>query len=355
MKKSLLALAALTAFAGAASAQSSVTLFGIVDAAYGHVSANGNSVTGISNSGINSSRLGFRGVEDLGGGLNANFWLEGQLNNDVGQGSGQTTAFDFQRRATVGVGGGFGDIKFGRDYSPSFWNTTVYDPFGTNGVGQSLAINMISRAAAGNAVNGVRANNSLSYFTPGTLGGFNAQVMVAFGENGAAATTVAAPNAKKANNYFGFRVGYAAGPVSAHFAYAKTTGAATATDTKYNNIGASYDAGVIKPIVFWGTEKAGSGAKVTGLLIGATIPVGSNEIRVATSRYDIANSANDFSKFAVGYVHNLSKRTALYTTYARVSNKGAQTAAVANNGLSAGAAAAGGGATGYEFGVRHAF
>lgn len=71
MKKSLLALATLGLFAGAASAQSSVTLFGIVDAAYGHVSANGKSVSGISNSGINSSRLGFRGTEDIGGGLKA--------------------------------------------------------------------------------------------------------------------------------------------------------------------------------------------------------------------------------------------------------------------------------------------
>jgi len=85
MKKSLIALAVMAA-SGAAMAQSSVTLFGIVDAAYGRVSGNGTSVTGISNSGINSSRLGFRGEEDLGGGMKAGFWLEGQLYNDVGQG-----------------------------------------------------------------------------------------------------------------------------------------------------------------------------------------------------------------------------------------------------------------------------
>lgn len=346
MKKSLLALAALTAFAGAASAQSSVTLFGIVDAAYAHVSAGGKSATGITNSGINSSRLGFRGVEDLGGGITAGFWLEGQLNNDVGQGGSQTAGLDFRRRSTVSLNGGFGEVRIGRDYTPTFWNTTVYDPFGTNGVGQALTPGMIARTGTGNGTNAVRADNTIAYFAPGGLGGFSAQVQVGFGEQ---------TGGLKTNNYFGFRLGYAAGPVSVHVANGKTSGATSAADTKYSNVGGAFDAGVVRPMAFWGTEKTSAGAKVTGWLLGATIPVSKNEIRVAYSRYDIANSANDFNKFAVGYVHNLSKRTALYTTYARVSNKGAQTASVSNNGLSAGAAAAGGGSTGYEFGVRHAF
>ena len=347
MKKSLLALAALTAFAGAASAQSSVTLFGIVDAAYAHVSAGGKSVSGITNSGINSSRLGFRGVEDIGGGLKAGFWLEGQLFNDVGQGSNATTGFNFLRRSTVSLLGGFGEVRLGRDYTPSFWNTTVYDPFGTNGVGQSLTPAMMATASpAANSVNAVRSNNTIGYFLPPDIGGIVGQVQVGFGEN---------TGGIKTNNYFGFRFGYAAGPVSAHLAYGKTSGATPAADVKYNNIGASYDAGVVKPMVFWGTEKSGAGAKVTGWLLGAVVPVATNEIHVAYSRYDIANSKNDWNKFALGYVHNLSKRTALYATYARVSNKGLQTVPVANNGLSAGPAAAGGGSTGYEFGIRHAF
>src|SRR5688500_3156954 len=99
MKKSLLALAALSAFAGAASAQSSVTLFGIVDAAFTRLSAGGVSVRGLTNSNYNSSRLGFRGVEDLGGGLRAGFWLEGAVFNDSGDGSGTGVDFDFQRRS----------------------------------------------------------------------------------------------------------------------------------------------------------------------------------------------------------------------------------------------------------------
>ena len=344
MKKSLLALATLGLFAGAASAQSSVTLFGIVDAAYGHVSANGKSVTGLSNSGLNSSRLGFRGVEDIGGGLKAGFWLEGALSNDDGNAAGLT----LQRRSTVSLMGGFGEIRLGRDYTPTFWNTTVYDVFGTNGVGQSMTPNMISAAGAGNTTNGVRANNSISYFLP-AMGGISGQVMVAFGEAGAAAAGT------KNNNYFGFRLGYGAGPLSAHVAYGKTTGSTSALDTKYTNIGASFDMGAVKPMLFWGTEKAGNGAKVTGIELSALVPLGAGNFKAAVSRYDVANSSNDWNKFAIGYDHNLSKRTALYTTYARVSNKGAQTKAVANNGLSAGASAAGGNSTGYEFGLRHSF
>src|SRR5262245_35322345 len=120
MKKSLLALAVLGSFAGVASAQSSVTLFGIVDAGIGRVKANGHHVTGVSNSGINSSRLGVRGIEDLGGGLQAGFWLEGQLNNDVGQGGSQTSGLDFRRRSTVSLLGNFGEVRLGRDYVPTF-------------------------------------------------------------------------------------------------------------------------------------------------------------------------------------------------------------------------------------------
>ena len=351
MKKSLLALAAI-GFAGAVSAQSSVTLFGIVDAAYGHVSANGKSVSGISNSGINSSRLGFRGVEDLGGGLEGRFWLEGQLFNDVGQGSNATTGFNFLRRATVSLVGGFGEVRLGRDYVPTFWNTTVYDAFGTNGVAQSQTPGMLGTAGVTtvNNTRAVRADNAIGYFLPGNLGGFTGHFAYAFGENGAAATGA------KANNYMGMRLGYAAGPFAANFATGKTKGATSAADVKYNNIGASFDVGIVKPMFVWAQEKAGSGAKVTGYEISLTAPLGQGELRAAYSRYDLANSSNDWNKFGLGYVYNLSKRTALYTQYARVSNKGAQVVTVTNNGLTTGIAAKpGGGSTGYEFGLRHSF
>lgn len=358
MKKSLLALAALTAFAGAASAQSSVTLFGIVDAAYAHVSAGGKSATGITNSGLNSSRLGFRGVEDMGGGLRAAFHLEGQLDNDNGNPGGLL----LRRRSTVSLLGGFGEIRIGRDLNPSFLNTTVYDPFGTNGIGTSNTLAMIGSAgiAAGAAaatagVNAVRTDNSITYFLP-AMGGFRGSFMVGFGEQ-----LSNAPNKAQAD-YFATRLGYGAGPLSFDYAYGNSKGASGASNIKYNNIGVALDLGAIKPMFQWANEKAGTGAKVTGILLGLTAPMGQGELRASYGRYDVKGSAgtfnanpNDWNKIAVGYGYNLSKRTQMYGTYARVSNKGAQTRAVNNNGLSAGNASPGGNSTGYELGVRHSF
>src|SRR5262245_59230432 len=126
MKKSLLALAALTAFAGAASAQSTVTLFGVVDQAVFSAKNGANSMKGLASNQLNSNRLGFRGVEDLGGGLRAGFWLESAMANDTGLAGGGNTGLDFQRRSTVSLMGGFGELRLGRDYDPSFWNYTVF-------------------------------------------------------------------------------------------------------------------------------------------------------------------------------------------------------------------------------------
>ena len=125
MKKSLIALAVLAA-SGAAMAQSSVTLFGIVDTGVGYIDNGGNEVAGstagqnkygMTTSGNATSRLGFRGVEDLGGGLKAGFWLEGQIDGDDGNAAG----FNFKRRSTLSLMGGFGEVRMGREQTPSSW------------------------------------------------------------------------------------------------------------------------------------------------------------------------------------------------------------------------------------------
>src|ERR1700761_382453 len=157
MKKSLVALAAL-AVAGVASAQSSVTLFGVVDASITGFRVQSQTPFGVtvtknqntlSNSGENSSRLGFRGTEDLGGGLAASFWLEAGLNNNDGTGAATGGGLDFNRRSTVSLSGAFGEVRLGRDYTPTFWNDTVFDPFGTNGVGTNLITNASGFSSAG--------------------------------------------------------------------------------------------------------------------------------------------------------------------------------------------------------------
>jgi len=372
MKKSLIALAVL-ATAGVASAQSSVTLFGIVDQAVRNTSnGNGVSRSELASDGYNSNRLGFRGTEDLGGGMKASFHLEGGMAPDNGTAAG----FNFARKSTVSLSGGFGEIRAGRDYTPNFYNTSAYDPFGTNGVGSAgnlvfvggraitpvaLAATPFTAAAAAGAVasiaspNAVRANNMVSYFTPGTLGGFFGQVSYAFGEQTGANTpaTTAAGTVKGDMNYTGLRVGYAGGPLSVALGYGSTK--ATFGNFKNTNIGGSYDFGIVKLMAYWNKQTL-LGAKSTDVLIGGLMPVGAGEIRASYIRKNVdGGSIGDANQFALGYVHNLSKRTALYTTYSRIDNKG--TAATGSAYNVGGVAATNGGSNnrGYELGVRHSF
>ena len=368
MKKSMLALAALTAFAGAASAQSSVTIWGIVDATYAIGNGSLTDRTRVHNSGYNSSRLGFRGVEDMGGGSRAGFWLEAGVNNDDGsfgttntnnQGTGASGGggLTMNRRSTVSWGGNWGELRLGRDYTPHFWNHTVYDPFGTNGVGTSQVLN---GATGGSNLGGpttVRASNSIAYifgqgFNGNSLGpgkGFHAFAQYYMGEN---ATGTGTPATRDDGKGMSVRVGYDAGPLSVAFTNASTKYAAGKIST--SGIGGSYNLGVAKISALWNKDKVAGGKTGSGTLLGANVPMGTNEIRLAMSNYktELASGASDgkANKFSLGYVSNLSKRTALYATYARVSNSGTSAQA-----LNASTTAAGGSSTGMDFGVRHAF
>ncbi|MEJ7685746.1 MAG: porin [Variovorax sp.] len=418
MKKSLVALAAL-AVAGVASAQSSVTLFGVVDAAVSSYSNEtrderllgtrasvNTSRTALSNSGYNSSRLGFRGTEDLGGGLAASFWLEAPITNDDGQ-QGVAT---FARRSTVSLSGGFGEIRLGRDYTPTFWNDTVFDPFGTNGVGT----NLISTAnasfgawGAGSATttvpgitnvtgsNYVRASNTVGYFLPPNLGGFYGQLMYGFHERDSFSPGVVTPgtlNTARTGRYVGGRFGFANGPLDVAVSYGNSTigdnyFAGTTNTVKTLNLGASYDFGVVKLFgelsqakneldvdtpFFAGT--LGNDVDLKGALIGVTVPVGAGLIRASYSHvnydFNVPFATTDdpkANKFAIGYVHNLSKRTALYATVAHIRNKDGAGLTVGGPAFYSTARAATPTApavanvftpknsTGYDIGIRHAF
>lgn len=348
MKKSLIALAVLAA-SGAAMAQSSVTLFGVVDATYAYGSGSVANKSQLTNSGYNSSRLGFRGVEDLGGGLSASFWLEAGLNNDNGTGGVTNTnnqaatssggGLVFNRRSTVSLNGGFGEVRLGRDYTPQFWNLTVFDPFGTNGVGTTQTLN----SSLGGPTS-VRASNAIGYFLPGNLGGFYGQAQYYMGENLSNAAN------KKDGNGLAARVGYANGPINVALAFSETkflTG-----NIKSWNLGGQYDLGVAKIMAHYSNDDIKNGNEGTGFLLGGLIPVGAGEVRLSYSTYKIDTVGADprSNKLALGYVHNLSKRTALYTTFARVSNKNG-----AAQSLNGSVTAANRNSTGYDFGIRHSF
>ena len=349
MKKSLLALAALTAFAGVASAQSSVTLFGIVDLSARGVDNGIGTRSTINQDGNSSSRLGFRGVEDLGGGLKAGFWIEGGLSADTG-GTGQ----NWQRRSSVSLMGGFGEIRLGRDYTPTFWNHTVFDPFGTNGVGSqtnlmtqqnpALLSGSSSGGTSGVNVMGssttlVRADNTIGYFLP-SIGGLYGQVQLALGEGATG------------NEYMGGRIGYAAGPVNVAVAYGETKDSIGLADLKTMNAGFSFNMGFLAVMGQFHEYKAGS-AKQTNYLVGVTVPLGAGTLKASYGMVNVKPIDRDATQIAVGYVYDLSKRTAIYVHASQVDND-AGLAFVAGaggkvNGLK------GFKSTGYELGVRHSF
>jgi len=356
MKKSLLALAVLGAFAGAASAQSSVTIWGIVDLSVNSIKNGSTTTKQLSSNQLNSNRLGFRGVEDLGGGMKASFWLEAAMDNDVGTAGGNNglgnaagTSTLFNRRSTVSLSNNFGEIRAGRDYNPSFWNWVYFDVNGTNGLGAGALLGPLSAASALGSGAGtlIRANNSVSYFLPSGLGGVYGQVQIA------------APEGVTGQKYQGARLGYAAGPLDVAAAYGVTKIFGT-SDFKVWNIGASYDFGMAKLYGLYDRNSFGT-AKQSVYELSVGVPVGAGEFRASYGHSDMSGTqnvvggasiaANDSKLYSLEYVYNLSKRTALYTTYGHISNAGTAAFTV----QTAAGSAAGTTSTGYNVGIRHSF
>ncbi len=379
---------------GAAFAQTNVTLFGILDATVQVGSGDKADKTALGNSGFNSSRFGVQGTEDIAGGMKAGFWLEAALNNDDGSGgatqnnnqtlntaattaptvgqssasnqglqpalSGRNQGLTFGRRSTVSLGGSFGEVRLGRDYTPHFWTHTVYDPFGTNGVGTSRTLAGQSTSSAPSAgQTAVRASNSVAYLygyafnqahTQGT-NGLHAALMYYMGEN--------ASNSPEATEDDGsgtsLRVGYTAKAWSVAVATGTTNYQTTALsksggDIKTTNVGANYNLGVANLMGIWNEDDL-NGVKHNSYLVGATAPMGQGLIRASYSTHEVDNTANPTVKqMALGYVHNLSKRTQLYATYARVNNSGGATAA-----LNGAAVNANQSSSGMDFGLKHNF
>lgn len=321
MKKSLLALAVLGAFAGAASAQSSVTVYGRIDQAI--TKGNGGTAFNQAANGTSKawqvkqssgSRLGFRGNEDLGGGLSAQFLIEHRFSPDTG-------AAD----ATFWAGGSYvqlthaaaGSVYLGRWYTPAFWVAVKTDPFGWDGVAQ-----VGSKAWAGYLTpgNGVRTSNTVGYKTP-NWGGFTANLAVGLGEGAAGA-----------GRTDGLNVEFTSGPIYAGVAYEKVNGGAATTATSVNgdgasliNVGFAYNFGFIRPIVYFGQSKLGVNNSGTNTYwhLALTAPAGPGVIKAAygvldpetTSALGSQTAGLEQTKASIGYDYFLSKRTRIYADY----------------------------------------
>jgi predicted porin len=352
MKKNLLMLAVL-GMSGAAFAQSSVTLFGVADATLARGTGSISSKTALSRGGLSSNRIGFRGVEDLGGGLSAQFWLEmgynlddgeGQQTNSNNQASGTGAAvagrqgFTFARRSTVSLASTqWGEIRLGRDFVPQYWNILAADPFGEVGVGSTINFTNIITGPAS-----TRASNQIQYFTPATLGGFAVNYGHYFGENISGTAT------SKDGTGDGLRIYYTGSVISGGIATSRTKYAAG--DVRQSNVNISGMAGPVKLMATLVRDRSGA-LQAKGGELGASMPVGPQEFKAGYSWYKLNSAGSpEGKKFAIGYVYNLSKRTALYTTLARVKNSGG--AAYALNGA---VTAANQSSSGLDLGIRHSF
>lgn len=328
-KLHLAALAvAAAAVAAPAQAQSSVTLFGVVDLSLRNVK-NNQSQKQLANSGLTSSRLGFRGTEDLGGGLKAHFWLEGAINPDTGDGA-QT----WQRRSTIGLQGGFGEIRMGREKNSDGLTWEQLDPFADTGM---PAVSRIERGYPGTNVSYPRSSNMVSYYTPG-MGGFFAALNVAAGEgaNGA--------------KHIGGRLGYNQGPIFAVFSYGNTEASST-LDIKRYTFGLTYDMKAVKFHGMYASTDAGP-ADQKNWMLGLTVPMGKTVLRASYNQMDGGGSINNREARAInlGAHYNLSRRTAIYAIYADISNTNTAFTVASGSPLSAGRDS-----SGYEFGLRHSF
>jgi predicted porin len=365
MNRTFIAAAVLGSFAGLASAQSTVTVWGVLDQAMRSVK-NGSAGTlrTLSSDGEAANQLGFRGSEDLGGGTTARFWLESQLFPDTGAaGSSSLAGQFFNRRSFVALSNTkVGEVRLGRDYVPTHYVQCSFDPFGCVGLGQSPQF----RSSTGTAINDAfgstatkqntltRGNNSVSYHLPSNLGGFTGMAMVQAGEGAADSST----GASKAS---GGSLGYAAGPIYLAGAFYNTKNTLVAKQTfKDAAFAVSYDLGFAKAGLVWRSYRY-INARLDSVSVALSAPVGTAGVVKAmyiranqrgTSAAGVNIDANDSTMLALGYTYDLSKRTALYGHVASLANKGnaAFTLPSGPAGIKAGETS-----SGYEIGIRHVF
>ena len=287
MKKTLVAFAAMAAVTGA---MAEVTIFGIVDQAYGMTTtkkAGVSTKTTAVGMQYTGSELGFKGSEDLGNGLKASFQIHFNP-------STETSASPTGYQSHVGLSGGFGAVKLGQFFSPMFFNIVTYDATGLSPFGQNVAglpIALIS--------------NAVQYDLPTVVPGLGVSYMMAKGEVPRPATTAL-------NDVSNIRLMYSTGPFRAGISTATTKGIAGAS-TKDSGTGLSYDLGMAKVLYNATSSKASSAAVATkGTNIGISIPLGATTLNYTSTTSKNTSAANlQSSGSLLQGIYALSKRTSV--------------------------------------------
>jgi len=323
MKKSLIALAVLAA-SGASFAQSSVTIYGIADVYLGNTRVTGHdgvstTTTSLGSGGVSTDRWGFKGSEDLGGGLKANFLLEQGFNIDTGaaKGTGNNAAGlpvagaqAFARQSYVGFSGGFGEVKLGK-----MW--TAFDD--VNGATDAVFDSALSPMYAVFTSTNYNANPGNSfYYTSPSFKGFSGTFSYGLGENKTAA--------QSAGSNAAFNVQYTGGPVYVALGYQSEKDNGNVKSRDFTRVNASYDLGVVKLLGNLGRTKAND-KSTNEWQLGVDYPVGSaltlsasyasSKGGVLTTFAPTAAGTADVKRtgFGIGASYSLSKRTSLYGGY----------------------------------------
>lgn len=337
MQYKFAAAAVLASIPFSASAQSSVTLYGLADigVAVENTDVPGTSRRTALNSGNqSSSRLGFRGVEDLAGGLKALFNIEAGINLDTGAGD---TAL-FGRRAIVGLEGGFGTMTLGREYTPIANVAATTDILGQGFFGSNLSAFTTNRLTR-------RLSNSVNYKTP-SFGGVKASLVYSAGEQSTGPSL----------DTIGLGVDYASGPLYLGAGYQVIERLATGDDKEYA-LGAGYNFGVFDlKANYLVADQAGPNNKFKQFNIGASVGMGTGRMYANFQQSKIESGATG-KGFAVAYAYPLSKRTNLYTSYATVRNNatGAFGVTSASNTVVPPTTARGSDPSVFTVGMRHSF
>jgi predicted porin len=370
MKKSLITIAVLGAMSSAAFAQSNVTIYGILDAAI--VSERGGAagnVTKVSSGTASASRIGFKGTEDLGGGLSAIFKLEAGVKVDDGALDNGNSRL-FNRESYVGLSSKTaGTVTLGRQYTPYYEVLRdVADPFalGYAGTAKNLfpvgSAGLGAAAPSGNAGGGTRTDNAVVYRTPNQFG-FVGTVSYSVGE-------VAGDAA--AQRQLGASVVYGNGPLNVALVYNNRnnkTALLKNQEIGHNGmIAANYDFKIVKAYAAFSQDKGLNSAPLnntgapygftgvaskdsTDALIGLTAPVGDTAGTVMASyiRKDDKEANRDANQWALGYSYALSKRTSTYVSYAKIKNKNGASYTVGGN------SEVGTGDKAFNVGMKHSF
>jgi general bacterial porin, GBP family len=379
MKKTLLAAALLAGFAGAASAQSSVTLYGIVDIGILSQTLKSGSnfppsetknQTGMASGQQSGSRWGLKGVEDLGNGLSANFVYESSVSSNTGSSTG------FTRQSTLGFASkSWGSVDLGRRTTPGTAAFAGIDPFG-NGFGTAAIDSSMGMAFA-------RYSNMIMYSTP-NINGFSGNIGYSF-DAGATSVGQVPQSSAYTNTFdkygstsktraFGLGLRYANGPLLLAGTYdaimppswktGNTVAQQNVSSVKQWNLGATYDFKVVKAHVAYGQNIDGllegsnvlnsfndggdqnsaggygflSGARTTSWMAGLSAPVGaSGSVFLSWQQMSAGGAIKDLGYTAtqnvgsIGYTYNMSKRTNLYAYYSYMSNVGMLSGAQSNS------------------------